>query len=240
MKSCERKACSHPSGTRNQASGTSPVQYEVTRKKSSSSSVRYEESSRQDFVHLVRRHAKGEHVPVCPVRGINQAGIRQSDTKLRERRACLRQSETRNQVGKTSSIWYEVTQNESLSSSVEYQESCERDFVRLLRSRVKGQQVLVQLVRQINQATLPPSSTKSRRESLSMSVRYEESIRPDFVRPVRSHAIGGPFIVPLVRGIKHAGLLPSSTKSRERRACPSPSGMRKLASWTSSIQYEVV
>ena len=79
-----------PSGMRNHALRTSFIQSEVVQKLSLSSFVRYEESSRWDFVHLVRRRAKGEHVLVCPIRGINQAGIRQFGTKSRERSACPR------------------------------------------------------------------------------------------------------------------------------------------------------
>ena len=52
-KTCERRACPHPSGTRNQAGCTLSVQYEVKRTEGLSSSVRYEESHRLDFVCLV-------------------------------------------------------------------------------------------------------------------------------------------------------------------------------------------
>ena len=47
-----------------------------------------------------------------------------------------------------------------------------------------------------------------------MSIKYEESTRQDFVRPERSHAIGGYIIVRPVRRIKHTGLRPFDMKSR--------------------------
>ena len=160
--------------------------------------------------------------------------------KSSESRTCPCLSGTWNQVGRTSSVLYEVPRNESLSLSVGYQESCERHFVCLLRSHAKGEHVLVQLVRGIKQAGLRPSNTKSCKEILSTSVRYVESTWRVFVRLIRSHAIGGHIIVCPMRGVKHAGLRPSGTKSRESRACPSPSGTRNQAGWTSSVRYEVV
>ena len=60
MKLRERKACPCPFGTRNDAGGTSSVRYDVVQLKSWSSSVRFEESSMQDFVRsdkVTRRRA---------------------------------------------------------------------------------------------------------------------------------------------------------------------------------------
>ena len=193
-------------------------------------------------------------------------GLRPSGTKMCERRTCTRLSGKRNQSGGNSSVWYEVARKESLSSSVRYKESSRRDFVRPVLSRTKRELDFVRWVPVIMREGLRPSvtksrertasprpagttnqagkttslSTKSHRESLSTFVRYEESLRWDFIRPVRSRVIGGHVIVPLVRGIKHAGLLPSGKKSRERRACPSPSSMRNHAGWASSVWYKVV
>ena len=59
--------CPHPSGTNNQVGGHSSIHYEVARKAGLSLSVRYEESSRPDFVRLVRSHTKGELVIVRSV-----------------------------------------------------------------------------------------------------------------------------------------------------------------------------
>ena len=73
---------------------------------------------------------------------------------------------------------------------------------------------------------LRASGTKSQEESLSTSVRYEESIRMDFVGQLQSHAIGGLVLVPLVLGIKLVGLHPTGTKSRAWRSGPRSSGMR--------------
>ena len=53
----------------------------------------------------------------------------------------------RNLVGEASSIRYEVTQMEGLSSSVKYEESSRKDFVCLIQSRVKEGLVLVRPVR---------------------------------------------------------------------------------------------
>ena len=140
-----------------------------------------------------------------------------------------------------------------------------RDFVRLLHSLVKGELVLFQLVHGIKQVGLRPSSMKSHKDILStsgryekstrmdfvrlvrsraigghlISVRYEESSMRDFVRPVRSHVKGGLVLVCPVREIKLAGLRPFGTKSCERRACPHMFGTRNRAGYTSSIHYEV-
>ena len=83
---------------RNQACEISSVLYEVTQKECLTLFVQYEESSRLDFVSLVRRHAKGELVLVLSVRGIKLAGLRLSDTKWCERKACLLPSGVRNQL----------------------------------------------------------------------------------------------------------------------------------------------
>ena len=128
-------------------------------------------------------------------------------------KACPRPSGTRNHAGGTLSFRYEVTQKDSKSSSNWYDESSRRDYVPQYEV-MQGELVHARQVRGINKA--------------------------DFVHPVRSRAIGGHVIVPLVRGIKHAGLLSSDTKSRERRACPRPSGMRNQAGRTSSVRYEVM
>ena len=52
-------------------------------------SVRYEESSKWDFLRPVRSRAKGKFVDVHPVRGIKWKGLRQSGTKSCEMRAVL-------------------------------------------------------------------------------------------------------------------------------------------------------
>ena len=167
-KSCERRACPHPSGTLKLVGETSSVRYEVARKEVLSLSIRYVEPSRRDFVYLVHSHAneqldlvrlvrglkhaglctsrtKSREWRACPrarnkaggtssvrslskgvlvlvlirvVREIMQAGLHLSGTKLRKRRACPCPSNIRNHIGKTLSVWYEVTQKESLSSSV--------------------------------------------------------------------------------------------------------------------------
>ena len=84
-KSCERRACPHPSSMGNQAGWTSSVRYEVTRKESLSTSVWYDESSRRDFVHQVQSSVKGELVLVRPVLGIKQAGLHLSGTMSHDR-----------------------------------------------------------------------------------------------------------------------------------------------------------
>ena len=132
-----------------------------------------------------------------------------------------------------------------------YVESRRWVFVCLVRSRVKGLLVLVRPVRETKQAGLCLSGTKSREEeSLSSSVRYEESIRLDIihlvrscskdkhvlVRPVRSCTKGMLVFIHPVRGIKPIGLQASIKKSCERRACSRLAGMRNQASETTSIQ----
>ena len=159
---------------RNQAGRTSPDWYDVGRKVCLSSFIGYEESSRLDFVRSVRSHAKGGLDLVHPVRGIMHMRLRSSSTKSFKRRACPRPSVTWNQIGSTSSILYEKT--------------TKRDYVRPLRSCVKGEPVLIRLL----------------------------------------------------RGIKHAGLCPSGTKSCKRKACPLTSVTRNQAGGTTSVWYEVV
>ena len=187
MKPRERSASPRLSGKGNQAGGTSSIQYEGVQTESMSSSVRYKESSRRDFVCLLRSRTIGWLVLVCLVRGIKQAGLHLSSTKSRDRMACFSPSGMRNQAGWTSFVWYKVV----------------------------------------------------RKESLTSKVWYEESSTQDFVHSVQNHAKGDLDLDNPVRGIKHAGLLhSSSTKSRKRRACPRPFGMRNQVGGTSSVRYE--
>ena len=133
----------------------------------------------------------------------------------------------------------QATRNEGLSTSVRYEELIRWEFVCLVRSRTKGELVLVCPVRGIKLAGLRQSSTKlretrawpcpygyrnqvggfssvryevARNEDLSSSMWYVESSKRDFILSVRSHAKGEHVLVRLVRGIKQAGLHPSGTK----------------------------
>ena len=108
MKSRERKPCPFPSSMRNQARETSLIWYDVARKECMSSFIRYEESSRCDFVCPERSRALGGLVLVCLVRGIKLAGLRPFGTKSRDWRACPRPSCRINQANGTSSVQYEV------------------------------------------------------------------------------------------------------------------------------------
>ena len=91
--------------------------YVDTQKENLSSSVRYVESIRQEFVRLVGSRAKGELVLVRLVLGIKLAGHRLSGTKLSETKASPHPFGTRNQVGGTSSIRYDVARKEGFSSN---------------------------------------------------------------------------------------------------------------------------
>ena len=130
-----------------------------------------------------------------------QAGLCTSGTISHERRACPRPIGTRNYAGRTSSVQYEFAQKEGCprpagmrnqasgtlsvrydvarregsSSSVRYNESSRWDFARPLQSCVKGEHVLARLVWGIKQVGQHPSGSKSRNESLSTFIRYEES-----------------------------------------------------------------
>ena len=97
-----------------------------------------------------------------------------------------------------------------MSSSIQYKESCWRDFVRLVRSHAKRKLVLFHLVRGIKQAGI--RYKVARKEGMSSSGWYVETSRWDYVRPIRSHARG---------------------------ASPRPSVMRNQACRTLSIRYEV-
>ena len=112
----------------------------------------------------------------------------------------------------SSSVWYVVVRKVSMSLSVRNEESSRRDFIRPLRCRREGEHVRIRLVQGIKKAGLHLSDTKSQEESLSMSVRYEESRRRDYIHLIQSH---------------------------ERRACPRPFGTRNQAGRTSSIRYKV-
>ena len=118
IKSRERSASPRPLGTRNQAGGTSSVQYESVQMESTSSFVRYKESSRWDFVCLLRSRTIGWQVLVRLVQGIKQAGLRLSSTKSHDRMACSSPSGMRNQAGWTSFVRYEVGHKKGLSSSI--------------------------------------------------------------------------------------------------------------------------
>ena len=89
---------------RNYVGGTSSVQYEVARKESLSSSIRYEESEWWDYVPPVRSRMKGKVVLVLPVRGLMREGLLPSVTKSRNWRAGPRPSGTRNQACRTSFV----------------------------------------------------------------------------------------------------------------------------------------
>ena len=82
-----------------------------------------------------------------------------------------------------------------MSSSIRYEESSRRDFVRVVRSRAEGGLVIVRTLR-------------SRAKGKLVLVR-------DFVRPLQCHAEGEHVLIWMVRGIKQARLHPSGTKSRE-------------------------
>ena len=134
-------------------------------------------------------------VLIRPVRGIKQAGLRPSSTKSRETKACPRPSSTRNQAGGTSPNRYEVVQSEGLYSSVRYEELSKQDFICLVQSCGKGWLVRFHQARGIKQAGLRSSSMKSRMDSVSTSVRYDESSMQDFIRPERSRVNGGLVLV---------------------------------------------
>ena len=167
--------------------------------------------------------------------------------KLLERRTCPHPSGTRNHVGWTSSVHYEVARKESLFFSVHYEESSSKSCERRAGPRPSGTS---------NQAggtssnqykvTRKESFTTfiryeaARKENLSSSIRYVESIKQDFVRPVRSRVKGELVLDRLVRGIKQVGLLPSGTKSCERKACLRPSGTRNQKGGTSSVRDVVL
>ena len=195
-----------------------------------------------------------------------EAGLRPPNTKSRERRTCLHLSSMRNQAGRTSSVRYEITRKESFYSSEWYEESSRRN-TSVMYEVTRGELVHVCPVRGIKQVGLRRCVTKSRdrrahprlsgtrnqasgtsfdryvivrKEGKSSSIRYEKSSKQDFVRLVQSHVKEVLVLVHLVRGIKQAAVRPSGTKSRERRACPRPSGNRNQAGGTSSIMYEVV
>ena len=142
MMSRERCTCPRSSGTRNHGGVTSSVRYKVVRYEGLSSSVKYEESSRQNFIHPVRSHMKGGLVLVHPVPGIKWEGLHLFASKSHEMRACPRPFATRNQASETLTIRYEVTRMEGLSSSVRYEESSRWDFVHQLRCRAKGRHIL--------------------------------------------------------------------------------------------------
>ena len=98
-RSRERRASPRPSGMRNQASGTSSVQYEVARKERLSASIWYEVSSGRDFVSLVRSRAKRGIVLVLPVRRIKLDFVHLVRSREKEGLVCIRLVRTRSKGG---------------------------------------------------------------------------------------------------------------------------------------------
>ena len=107
-------------------------------------------------------------------------------------------------------------QSEGLSSSVWYEELSKWDFIHLVQSCGKGWLVRFRLARGTKQVGNRSSGTKSRMDSVSTSVWYDESSMQDFVRREQSHANGRLVLVRPIRGNNQAGICPSSTKTRER------------------------
>ena len=129
------------------------------------------------LIHLVRgimqaglrpSGTKSHEWRACPPpsgRGIKHARLRPSKTITRERRACPRSSGIWNDVGGTSSVWYEDVRKENLPSSVRNEESSMWDIIRPIRSCVKRELVIVHPVHGINHAGLCPFGMKSRDRS---------------------------------------------------------------------------
>ena len=150
-----------------------------------SSSVRYRESSKWDFLTKSRKRkacprsagtrnlaggttsvrydvAQGELLHVHPLRGIKHARLRTSETKSHEQWVCPCPFDTRTQLGRNSSVRYKVMRKENLFSFIRYKESSWRNFVHPVRSHVKRKLVLAHPGCGIKQAVLRLSSTKSR------------------------------------------------------------------------------
>ena len=198
-KTREWRTCPRPSDTSNLSGGNSSVRYEVARKLSLSSSIRYEDSSRQDFVRLVRSHVERKLVLVRPVQGFKWERLRLFGTKKRKKRACPRPFGTRNQSSGTSSIWYEVAQMEGLPLFVLY-EGIKHAGLRLSRMKSRERSAYPRPSGTRNQVGRTSSIRYKdvRKENLSSSVRYEETSRRDFVSPVPSHVEGEIVLVRLV------------------------------------------
>ena len=140
-------------------------------------------------------------------------------------------------------------------SFVQYEDSTKHDYVLPVRSHAKGEKVLVRSVREIKEVGLRPSGTKSHERRacprssgarnqvggtssiryevakigcLSSSILYEESSWQAIICSVRSRENGVLVLVHPVHGIKQVGQRPSGTKSRQRGACPRPSGTMNL------------
>ena len=157
----ERCACPRSFGTRNHGGMTS--------------SIRYEECSRQNFVRMVRSHAKGGLVLIHPVPGIMLKGLRPSGLKSHEMRACPHPSATRNQASETSTVRYEVAS-----------EMCPRPSV--TSNQVGG--------------TSSVNYNVVRKVSISFSIWFVQTSRQDFIPLVRCHVKGVLVLIRRVRGIK--------------------------------------
>ena len=146
----------------------------------------------------------------------------------RERKACPLPSGTRNQAGWTSSVWCEVTRKKCLSSSIWYRDSSRWHFVHPVRSRAKGELILVRPKRGVKQARIRPSDMKSherracpppsskrnhvggtssiryevaRMKGLPSSIQHEESSTRGIVCLVRCRVKGELVLVRLVLGM---------------------------------------
>ena len=174
------------------------------------------------------KRTNGEHVLVRPLCGIKLAGHHPFGTKSCERRACPRQSDTRNQVSRNSSIWPKSQEGElvlvcpvqvikqvglrlSISKSLErractrlsstkIQASWTTSFGTMSRERRACPRLSV--TRNHAGGTSSIWYEVARKEGLFLSIQYEKSSRRDFVRLVRSCENGALVLVHLVRGIK--------------------------------------
>ena len=203
-----------------------------------SSSIRFDESIRWEFVRPVRSHTNGELVLIRRVRRIKQARLRPSDTKSFKMNACPRPHEG-------------IKHARLHPASMKSHERSASPRLSGMRNQVRGTSFIQDEVMRRSACTRPSDTRNqvggtssiqyddARKENLSSSVRYEESIRQEFVCPVRSCVKGELVLVRTVRGIKLAGLRLSGTKVCMWKAHSLPSGMRNQAGGTSSASYEV-
>ena len=198
-KTRERRTCPRLSDTRNLSGGHSSIRYEVAQKLCLSLSIWYEDSSKQDFVRLIRSRVKRKLVLVRLVQGFKWERLRPFGTMKREKRACPRPSSTRIQASGTSSIRYKVTRMEGLSLFIQY-EGIKHTGLHLssMKSRKRSAYPRPSSTRNQVGGTSSVRYEDVRKENLSSSVRYEETSRRDFICLAPSRLKGEIVLVHLV------------------------------------------
>ena len=175
-----------------------------------SSCVRYEETSKRDFVRLYKVARRAKLVLVRPIRGNKQAGLGLPGLSRKKGQTCHRLSGTRKQAS----------------------------GLRLPGQSLKKGQTYPHPFGTRKQASRTTSAQTKSQEgvNLSSSVWYKETSKRDFVRPYKVARRGKLVHVRSARGNKQVRLRSLEQSRKKGQTCPHPSGTRKQASGTLSTR----